>query len=104
MEWSQFKREFQEVVLSHLDRHHQAFIVEVEQARDHWTYDEYKDLPLKEFMKQLTLKRAGEHIRQVVKGITNGGVIDFTVGPASYMLLDDPCVLATVYKESNRRI
>lgn len=109
MKWSKFKKEFQKVLLERLDSYYQDFHNQIRTDETWWTYDAYKDMEFKEFMKKLTLKSHNDinsmaWVEDKKSGYEMDDFIEFQVGPAQYMLLDNPCVLATVYKNSNRRI
>lgn len=103
MQWNQFKRDFQEVVLMHLDKHYKGFMLTLETDNPH--RDDFKDTDFKEFVRVLGLKStkgtAGA-IKTIAASTAGNGLIDFTVGPASYSVLDDPCALAAIYKNSKR--
>ena len=113
MTWTQFKKEFRELIELHLYWYYLEFL------KFHIIWDDEsnssrraieKDIPFKEFIRKSTMSLDnGINTTLHRLGYRNypsyfdSNFIEFTIDSAYYRIYDNPFVLAIVYKKANRR-
>ena len=113
MTWTQFKKEFRELIELHIYWYYLEFL------KFHIIWDDEsnssrraieKDIPFKEFIRKSTMSLDnGINTTLHRLGYRNypsyfdSNFIEFTIDSAYYRIYDNPFVLAIVYKKANRR-